>query len=172
MGWRDLLQTGDEAVVSPWVGGRTLRTHDRVWTIEGRLPPEHGWHSFSVTSRKARWREPADAPMDVLRGLMRGYLVGDRFVPDDVVVELDPEKLAHRFERVYLVEQGLDRFARIAAGRACDGGVLVYEGPDMPLGPEDAVLQAYLDRATTVDDVPGVPPALDAAFRFESWQRA
>jgi len=171
MGWRDLLQTGDETVVSPWVGGRSLRSYDRAWTIEGRLPAEHGWHTFSITSRKARWRSPADAPVDALRGQVKGYLVGDRLVPDDVVVELDPEKLALGFERVHLVEQGLDRFARISAGRACDGGQLIYEGPDMPLGPEDDVLQAYLDRAASVSYIVGVPPALDAAFRFESWQR-
>jgi hypothetical protein len=172
MGWRDLLQADDEAVVSAWVGGRTLRTRNRTWTIEGRLPPEHGWHSFSITGRKARWKEPADAPMEVLFDLQRGYLVGDRLVADHVEVELDPAKLAQRFERVHLVEEGLDRFARIAAGRVCDDGPLIYEGPDMPLGPEDDVLQAFLDRKGTVDAVSGVPPALDAAFRFESWQRS
>jgi hypothetical protein len=41
----------------------------------------------------------------------------------------------------------------------------------MPLGPEEQVLEAFLDKRPSVDDVKGVPPALDAAFRMETWQR-
>ncbi len=41
----------------------------------------------------------------------------------------------------------------------------------MPLGPEDEVLKAYLDKTPNIDGVSGVTPALDAAFRMETWQR-
>jgi hypothetical protein len=41
----------------------------------------------------------------------------------------------------------------------------------MPLGPEDEVLKAFEDESASVDNIRGVPPALDAAFRMERWQR-
>ncbi len=41
----------------------------------------------------------------------------------------------------------------------------------MPLGPEEEVLATFLDKRQSVDDVKSVPPALDAAFRMETWQR-
>lgn len=172
MGWRDLLQTEDETVVSPWVGGRTLQTWDRTWRIKGRLPPEHGWHIFTVNNREVRWKETTEAPCDTLRGVVRGYLVGDLLVPENEArVESDLPVLATRFERVHLIEPGLDRFVRVSAGRAFEAGPYIYEGQEMPLGPEDEVLQAFLDGVKSVDKVVGVPPALDAAFRVESWRR-
>lgn len=171
MTWRDLLQTNDETIVAPWIGGRSLRVGARSWNIEGELPPEVGWYAFRTAGRKARSTGPADAPTGVLRHLVRGYLVGDRLVPDDARVDPDPSKILRASERVVLIEPGLDRFARVAAGRAHEGGPLVYEGLQMPLGPEGDVLGAYLDEAPSLDHVRGVPPALDAAFRMESWRR-
>jgi hypothetical protein len=170
MGWRDLLQTEDETFVSPWVGGRSLRSFDRFWRIEGKLPQEHGWHGFRLAGRKARWTGPADQSGE-LRDRLRGYLVADRLVPDEARVETDPIKLAQGFERVHLIEPGLDRFVRIVAGRSFENGPLIYDSQEFPLGPEDEVLQAYFDEAKSVDHVSGVAPALDAAFRFESWHR-
>jgi len=61
---------------------------------------------------------------------------------------------------------------RVSAGRIFEGGPLVYIGQEMPLGPESDVLNAYLDQTKSVDAIPGVTPALDAAFRMESYQRA
>jgi len=171
VGWKDLLQTPDERIVAPWVGGRSLRSHDRSWRLEGKLPPEHGWHSFRLKNRKVEWVEAVDAEPDVLKFRAKGYLVGDRLVPDEARVETDPAKLAE-FEQVLLVELGLDRFIRVEAGRPSEGGPLVYIGQEFPLGPEDEVQMAFLDRRPSVDDVSGVAPALDAAFRFESWQRS
>jgi hypothetical protein len=101
-----------------------------------------------------------------------GYLVGDRLVPDQVRVETNPSRLAACTERVHLIEPGLGRFVRASVGRAHEGGPLIYQSQGMPLGPEESVLQAFFDQKTSVDDVPGVVPALDVAFRFETWQRA
>ncbi len=171
MGWRDLLQAPDETVVSPWVGGRSLQTFERTWTIQGRTPQEFGWYTFKVEGRKARVQGPAETPCDVLRNVVRGYLVGDRLVPEDTRVVPDIKKVIEEFEPVFLIEPGLDRFVRIAAGRPFEGGPLIFDGLQMPLGPEEAVLGAFLDQARSVDQVAGVVPALDAAFRVETWQR-
>lgn len=171
MGWKDLLQTGDETLVSPWVEGRILRQGDRTWTIDGRLPKEQGWFTFKLANRRATLKGPTDNPGGALKFVKRGYLVGDRFVEDTIRVDPDPAKIIHFSEPIHLVEPGLDRFARVAAGRMCEGGLLVYEGQEMPLGPEEEVLKVFLDDKVSVDNIPGVPPALDAAFRMEAWQR-
>jgi len=172
MGWKDLLQTGDESVTAPWTGGRAVRLGVRTWAVEGRLPREHGWHRFKVRARKATWDGPADPDPGLFVAREAGYLVGDRLVPDGARIDPDPSRIAEFSERVHLLEPGLDRFARITAGRAFDGGPLVYEGMDMPLGPEEEVLAAFLDRRRSVTGIAGVTPALDATFRMETWQRA
>lgn len=169
MGWKDLLQTGDETLVAPWVGGRSLRSGDRSWTLQGRTPPAPGWHTFKLENRKARWQGATDAPMGVLKDQVRGYLVGDRLVPDGVRV--DQSNLATSSERVHLIEPGLDRFVRVVAGRFYEEGPLIYEAPEFPLGPEDEVLEAFEDQKPNVNAVAGVPPALDMAFRLESFRR-
>lgn len=171
MGWRDLLQAEGERVTSPWVGGRSLRAQDRTWTIEGRLPPEHGWYTFKVTGRTARVGRPVDAPHDVLQDVVKGYLVGDHLVPDDVRIAPSIAQVAGASEPVHLIEPGLDRFIRVTAGRPFEDGPLVYVGLEFPLGPEEAVLQAFLDGLLSVSHVAGVAPALDAAFRIEVWRR-
>jgi len=107
-----------------------------------------------------------------LEHTLRGYLVGDRLVPDDVRVDPDPAKIAEFSEPVMLVERGLDRFVRIVAGRPFEGGPLIYKNQDMSVGPEDAVTRAFLRRAPSLAAIPGASPALEAAFRMESWQRA
>jgi hypothetical protein len=168
--WRDLLQQG-EAIVSPWLGGRALRTFERAWNIEGRLPPEPGWHEFDVSGRRARWRRAAEPTPDLLRQRARGYLIGDRLVPDTVRVRPELRELAGSFPRVYLIEPGLDRFARVVTGRFTEGGPLVFDALDFPLGPEADVGMALLDGRESLEGVPGVPPALDAAFRVEIWRR-
>jgi len=173
MGWRDLLQTKDETLVAPWVGGRSLQTFNRTWTIEGRLPREFGWYTFKLGARKATCQGPTEPSPDALQGTQKGYLVGDRFIPEGVG-HLEPKlsKLVEQFDRVHLVEVGLDRFVRLSTGRFCENGPLIYRSQEFPAGPEEAVLQAFLDEAKTVDKVPGVAPALDLAFKVESWLRA
>ena len=172
MGWKDLLQKNDEKIVVPWVGGRTLRLGARTWTIDGPLPREHGWYTFQITGRKAKAESAGDISPTAFQQCVRGYLVGDWVIPDETRVDPDPSKLIEYAQHVHLVEPGLERFVRIQAGRVYEDGPLVYEGLQMPLGPEEEVLQAYYDRALTLDTIKGVMPALDAAFRMESWQRA
>lgn len=180
MGWRDLLQKEDERLVAPWLGGRSLRTFDRTWRLQGRLPREHGWYEFQLKAREATLIGPSEAPHGVLRDFVRGYLVGDRLVPDGVQVPLltkrgllqDAAQLVKVSEPVSLVEDGLDRFVRVAAGRFFSEGPLIYDSQEFPLGPEDEVLAAYQDDKPTVDAITGVAPALNTAFLFESWRRA
>lgn len=171
MGWRDLLQAEDDTIVSPWVGGRSLRHGDRTWTIDGRLPEEHGWYRFRLKNRSARVDAPCDPEPGVLRNARLGYLVGDRFVADDARVDPDPMKIIEFSEPIQLVEMGLERFARIKAGRTHEDGPIVYMGQEMPLGPEDDVIRAFQDKKESVSDIPNVVPALDAAFRMEAYQR-
>lgn len=174
MGWKDLLQKEDERLVAPWVGIPlgSLRTFDRSWSIQGRLPREFGWFEFRLQGQHARFLGPADPTQGKLRYQVRGYLVGDQLVPDAVRVPVEPTGLMTVAEKVHLIEPGLDRFVRISAGRAFEDGPLIYEAQDFPLGPEDDVQRAYQDKLPNVNAIPGVVPALDTAFRFESWRRA
>jgi len=169
--WRDLLSKNDERLTFPWVGGRTLRQGMRAWSIEGRLPPEFGWHEFEIKGRSAKWRAASSKPDGALSHTLRGFLVGTRLVRDDAHVDPDPAKIFAASEQVFLIDDGLDMFARIAAGRMCEDGPLVYDSIAMPLGVEDDVVTAFLDKLPSIDHVKGVPPALDAAFRMEVRQR-
>lgn len=171
MGWQDLLQTDDDKIALPWLGGRTLYAASRRWFIEGRLPKEYGWYSFRVTSRDAQVEGPTDAQPDLLMHPVRGYLVGDRLVADDAHVDPDPKHIVKFSEKVFLLDERIDRFARVRAGRINKEGPLIYQGLEMPLGQEDQVLEAFLDQKPSVTAIKGVSPALDAAFRMESWQR-
>lgn len=173
MTWRDLLQVEGETKVFPWVGGKALQgSDDRVWSIAGRTPREFGWYSFNLQGRRATVGDRVPAEPGLLGHKVQGYLVGDRIVIDGAKVDPDPKKIVACSEPVYLIDDGLDRFARVSAGRLHEGGSLIFYGLEMPLGPEGDVQNAYLDKAATVDAIPGVTPALDAAFRMESYQRA
>lgn len=172
MGWKDLLQVKEETMVLPWLGGRSLRSGPRAWTVKGKLPEEHGWYAFRIEHRNAYLHPETPAEDKHLMGLTTGYLVGDRFVPDNVRVEADPAKIHTAAETTHLIEPGLDRFVRVQVGRSHEDGPLIYDSLAFPLGPEEEVLQAFLDEHPNVDNVKGVPPALDAAFRMETWQRA
>jgi len=170
MAWRDLLQKS-EIFVSPWVGGRSLRSGPRAWTIDGSLPQEYGWYEFNLEGRKATIVGVADPKPESLRFTLVGYLVGDRLVPRDVRVDPDPRNIVTASERVHLIDPGLDRFVLISAGRMYEAGPLIFVQQEMPLGPEADVLNAFLDQKSSVADIANVSPALDAAFRMEVWQR-
>ena len=128
VGWKDLLQTGDEKVTLPWLGGGTLYSAAQRWSIEGRHPKEYGWFTFKIANRSARVEGPADAQPDLLQHSVRGYLVGDRIVADDVRVDPDPKSIVNFSETVFLLDEGIDRFARVRAGRINKEGPLVYQG--------------------------------------------
>lgn len=174
MTWKDLLQTGSETLVSPWVGGRSLRSGSRHWRIEGPLPPEQGWVEFKLQARSARFNRMCEAATEQLRYRETGYLVGDRVVHASVraVTQLTPAKVLEVSERVYLLDAGLDRFTRVSAGRVSEDGPLIFIQQEMPLGPEGEVLNVFLDSKETITDIPEVTPALSVAFYLESWQKA
>jgi hypothetical protein len=172
MGWKDLLQKDGETLVTPWLGGRSLRSGPREWKIEGRLPEEHGWATFTISSRTATLLATTDAAPEALKYDVKGFLVGDRVVSDSIAgFNPSPQTIISVSETVHLLEPGLDRFVRIVAGRMYEDGPLIFKSQLMPLGPETDVLNAFLDKKTSVTDIAHVPPALDAAFRMESWQR-
>lgn len=172
MGWQDLLEKDDEQIVLPWLGGQVLfGVGGRRWDLQRPFPAEQGWYWFRIRSKKAFFLDKTDPPADILLSTpVRGYLVGDRIVPDGVRVDPDPKRIAEQTNPVYLVEPGLSRFVRVLAAHT-DDGALVYLSEDMPLGPEADVLQAYYKKATSVAHIKGVTPALDAVFRMETYQR-
>lgn len=173
MGWADFLtpEGGDEQVL-PWTGGRTVTDGQRTWRIQGRRPDEHGWYTFRTSGgRKASLVGPADINLEFEDGrpLIKGYLVGERLIPDDARVDPNPDKLVEQTEPVYIVEPGLDRFTRATAVRV--GEDLIYLRMEFPDGPEAEALAAYQDRKDSIGGISGVSPALDLAFRWISHQR-
>jgi hypothetical protein len=170
--WRDLLATGPEHRVLPWLGGRELTDGPRRWTIDGPLPDEHGWCTFAVdTARKARFVAAAEPEpgWDDARVRRRGWMVGGRLVPDDVALVTDPERFVAQTLVVALVPPALPRFQRARVAQV--GAAWVFAGEEFPLGPEDAVVTAFTEGPADVSAVPGVPPALELALRFAVDQR-
>lgn len=173
--WESLLQGAEEEICVPWIGGALVHGTDRTWTIDGERPPEHGWHRFGVGgSRKATWRGPGEPDPDFEEGRrpVRGYLLGDRLVPDESRVPGDGrlDRLVDETVEVHLAEPGLERFAR-AVCAPDRTGALIYVRQEFPLGPELEVLEAYQDRRDSVGALPGVTPALDLAFRWLTHRR-
>jgi hypothetical protein len=173
MGWKDLLEIDSELIVLPWLGSTTLfGSGGRSWKLQPPLPPEHEWYKFNIKSKTARCVDASEPDYSVLKvGLVKGYLVGDRIVPDESRVDPDPKSISGQTERVHLIPDGLSRFVRVRAARIGLSEPLVFICQEMPIGPEDEVLQAFLNKAKSVDDIKGVTPALDASFRMENFQR-
>jgi hypothetical protein len=170
MGWRDLLKTGEESTTLPWTGGGSLHSDSREFKLAMR-PREFGWYRFKIEKNTATQPIPADPLPQLLKKPITGYLVGDRLVPDDTRIDPDPAKILHHSEKVYILSEELERFSRVRAGRIYPEGPLIFLEQAFPLGPEDDVMNAYLDNRTDVREIPGVIPGLDAAFRMEVFQR-
>jgi hypothetical protein len=174
MGWADLLAKPDDCVTVPWTGGRAVRGDGRSFKVKGKLPPEHGWHEFSIDGgRIAKWKGEAEADWGLAERFktVDGYLVGNRLIIDGSQVLPDPTKIVEQSVEVRLTELGLPRFSRIKA-IVYEDDTHIYIQQEFPLGPEGAVQTAYEDRKDSVLDIPDVTPALDLAFRLETWQRA
>lgn len=181
--WRDLIssETKGERQILPWTGGTQLRIDERTWNIQGNLPREFGWWPFLCGSNRAatytgKEYEIGDFPgfepqTHLLKKCIKGYLVGDRIFTDVMRADTDPLKIWEEAERVFLLEAGIERFARIEAGRLFDNGPLIYKGLDFPRGPEGAVATAFENGQESVREVHGLTPALEAAFRMETFQR-
>lgn len=170
MGWRDLLQAEGETIVAPWVGGSSITLASRRWRLVAP-PADPGWYRFAVRGRDVSVEAPAEPDFDVFVTVRVGHLVGDRLVPDETVAHADPVSIATSGSRVHLLPPGLDRFARISAGRVVPDGRWFFKEEEFPLGPEDEVLTAWQDELPSTSHIRGVPPALDAAFRLERWRR-
>lgn len=183
MGWRDLLQASDERIVAPWVGGRSLQTVDRTFTLT-KLPPNPGWHSFKIDRRKAAWEKEVEPQPDKLGWVQMGYLIGNRFISDNVKligsqfindnvkVYLDPTALVKSTDEVHLVEAGLELFSRVSVGCTHSSTDLIFRSQEFPLGQEEAVMRALEDKAESLDHIRDLPPALEVAYRFEVQRRA
>jgi hypothetical protein len=170
MSWRDLLKKDAERSTLPWTGGRSLHSESRTLKLAAQ-PREHGWYTFKIDGNTALDPVPADPVLDLIKKPVTGYLVGDRIVIDDTRIDPDPAKIAEQTEKVYLVDDALDRFARIRAGRIYSEGPLIFLEQTFPLGPEDSVMNAFLDNMPSVREISGVTPGLDAAFRMEVYRR-
>jgi len=174
MGWRDLLPQQDQTLTLPWLGGRTVYSKDRTWRVQGRLPVEFGYYRFAITGgRVASLEGESDEfPEATNYGhkVVRGYLVGDRMIPDDARIEIDPAKVFDQTVQVWLVPPGLERFSRASAVRL-QNGKLLFHLQEFPQGPEPAVQRAYQDRQDSLDHISGVTPPLELAYRFVTLQR-
>lgn len=174
MSWKDLL--GEEVTKAlPWFGFRKVHDSKRTWTIKGRVPDEYGWYYFDVGPGrycKLSVAGKADPDYDYAEGqwMHTGYLVGNHLIPDSASVDTDPARFVEQARRVHCVSSGLDRItrARVVADRM---GHLVYLLQEFPLGPEAAVMEAYLNRMPNVNHIPDVIPSLDLAFRWISHRR-
>lgn len=173
MSWESLLSK-PEVITVPWTGGRVIRAAGRSLKIKGGLPEEHGWHQFEISGgREAVWKgegEPALFWEEYQNNIIKGYLVGNRLIPDEARVVLEPTRILEQTVSVHFVERGLERFAR-AVVVYYEQSDYIYVRQEFPLGPEGAVFNAFLTRQDSVRGIPNVTPALDLAFRFESWQR-
>lgn len=174
MGWQDLLETSAH-LVTPWLGERRIHREGRTWRVSGKLPREYGWYEWETSGRVATLKGMSEPDPDYTSGICdrsheRGYLVGDRLVLEDSHANPDPDKFFENTIPVFLVEPGLDRFARVEIGFAAHFQPL-YKQELFPLGPEDEVRKAFVDHKPSIHDIPNVTPALDAAFRFATRQR-
>lgn len=173
MSWTDLLEETDpEERVLPWYGYPRVHDHQRSWTISGPKPPEHGWFRFSTPGgRSCELLSPEPQEPDPEWGIghvvIHGYLIGDRMVYDNI--PMVTSDISRCTVRAFCVPLGLERFARASFARCFEGPVFLSQ--EFPLGPEQEVIEAYQDRKESVNDIPGVTPALDLAFRWCSHQR-
>jgi len=173
MGWRDHLQEAPETRTFPWVGGRKIYSLERSWRVEGAIPREFGWYSFELArGRSAKLIGPSDPDYTYVDGrtLTRGYVVGDRFIPEKAGVEPDPDKLLDQTTPIFLVEPGLDRFTLVQAF-SDEEHRLLFAQQLFDASVEDEVRRAFVDRKESLDQLKGVTPALDLAFRFATRQR-
>lgn len=169
--WQAYVQPPDAFVTLPWAGGRVLQSADRRWAIDGPLPPHTGWHTFKLAHRSVVFAHTAEPQPHLLREVVTGYLVGDRVVPHGRTVPTTIVDLPACSHRVHAIEPGLDRFVVIAAGAIAVGAPLFYIERTFGGPTDDDVLAAFLDRQPSIAHVKHVSPALEAAFRLETWHR-
>ena len=175
MSWRDLLDEGHLTIL-PWFGFPEVHSALRSWTLGGPQPPEHGWYGFVTGGGRHTHLEnnvmvaPDPAILEGQHALLRGYVVGDRFIPDSSGVDPNPNKLIEQTHQVYCVERGLPRFARASVFQD-RANHLVFWQQEYPIGPEEEAIRAYQDRRPNLDHIKGVSTSLDLAFHWVTYQR-
>lgn len=172
MGWADLLSSSTDSLTLPWVGQNKLYGDGRTLQLKGKRPPEYGWHEFSVDGgRSAHWLREAEPDFSIgdSHQNLYGYLVGNRLITKGVLTDRPPAEILGWFPEVFLAENGLDRFAHVRV-MWYEKRVYVFLGEDFGLGPEEDVRRAFEDRED-ISSIPGVSPALDLAYRLESFLR-
>jgi len=167
MGWQDLLSQNHTQTLA-WLGGKTALDAKRSYRIQGRRPQHRGWHQFQVQGRRATWvssEEEITPPYEVGGfNTVRGYLAGNRLIADGSAY---PPQIQALFgaPTVYGLPPGLDPFTRVLCWEVVPGESMLYLGIEFPAGPEPEVLIAFEDQLS-IDSIPGVDPALHAAFSF------
>jgi hypothetical protein len=172
MGWRDLLVESEHWTL-PWLGGRSLQSKSRTFKIKGPLPRLHGWYVFVSDkggNKVTLTKQEAEPDAEELSDIVIGYLVGDHVVPDGARCDPDPQKIIDYSEKVHCLSEGMDRFTRIRAGRVFPEGPLIYIEQTYPFGPEDDVMNAFMD-GKSISQIQDVTPALEASYRMEVYQK-
>jgi len=166
MNWQSLLRDDDISTALPWVGGRTVYGNDgREWIIKGQLPRLHGWYWFNTsTGRKASLiREAESNEFESNWPTMRGYSVGDRFIPDN-------EK-AQGSVQLYIVERGLRILSPVTVIIDPKSRAIMWNR-DFPQPADEAMYNAYCDRADSTKDIPDITPPLQDAYDWAVQIRA
>ncbi len=175
MGWQDCLEDEGARLVIPWLGGRRIYKEGRAWRVLEELPREYGWYEWGCQGRVALCLGRHEADLDYVAaafcGVKRGYLVGNRMVVDGLGWGVSPDDLLKHTISVFLVEPGLDRFTRAEVG-FLEIDQPFYRHEIFPLGPEDDVRRAFVDRLDNINHIADVTPALDIAFTVATRQRA
>jgi hypothetical protein len=172
--WKDLLWKNPDRLCLPWVGGRFFHLGPRTYRLEGDFPTEHGWAWFDSSGvRNVVFAEMAEEPpTDIIPIVVdSGFVVGDRLVSDRCGRVDDIKGAVFTLPKVHLLPLGLDRFVRISAMKLAETGPWLFQDRAFPLGPEGDVIEAYEASVVSLNAIPNVTPALDAAFHFECWMR-
>lgn len=173
MTWQNYIQQPNAFVTLPWPGGRMLQSATQRWAIDGPLPPYAGWHTFKLAHRAVVFAHTVEPQPQLLTAdVVTGYLVGDRIVPQHARVPSALAELTACSRRVYAIDPGLDRFVVIKAGAVAPQAPLFFISQEFGGVADAEVLTAFLDRRPDIAHVKHVAPALEAAFRLETWHRA
>lgn len=172
MGWKELLADNASHLVMPWLGGKCIYRGGRTWRVFGPRPQEHGWYRWKLGGRRAIAEAAVEPDSDYGDEFpqLKGYLVGNRLIHYSCPSVPDPDDIVKHTVSVHFVEPGLDRFTPVVVVVDPEDR-RIYKHEIFPLGPEDMVREAFIDKKETVDDIPHVTPALDLAFRFATRQR-
>ena len=158
----------DQDLILPYLGGCTITDGNSTWRIAGAPPKEHGWYRVSVDGSKFATLLNVTYPPndwafghDVLH--VKGYVVGNRIIPDRIPVSTDPKDFIPQTKRVFLLPT-LTKFSRVKA--AYVGDRLVYVKTLPAYDCDNKMLDIFLNWKN-VDYYDQISPALQLAFNSE-----